>query len=135
MLNVIALRNDRAPAIPVALSSVIPRFAANRCVDGLRRELGITAAQCGAWESFADSLRANGKRMGTGLDANVQARDPIDAAFGPCQERLAALSAMRIAASGLLAVLTPSQREKAEHLLPLCCLLYRLDEAPIPGAA
>jgi hypothetical protein len=135
MLDVVTRLANRAPTAPAALSGVLPQFAANCYVDGLRLELGITAAQSGAWERFADSLRANRKRMGTRQHADVGTRDPADTAFGPCQERLAALGAMRIATSQLLAVLTTSQRQKAEQLLPLCCLLYRLDEARIPGAA
>ena len=134
MLDAVTRRANRAPAPAVALSSVPVELAASRYVDGLRLELGINAAQSAAWERFADSLRANRKRMGTRQHADVGTRDPADAVFGPCQERLAALGAMRIATSQLLAVLTTSQREKAEQLLPLCCLLYRLDEAPIPGA-
>jgi hypothetical protein len=85
----------------------------------LRRELGITSIQSNPWETFADTLRANARRMSGCATGAV---DECDALFGVLHDRMAAVSSMKAAAKALYAVLTTEQRRKAEQVLPLCCL-------------
>jgi hypothetical protein len=115
-------RDDRAPLAAFVVPSAPRRLGTYRYVDRLRTDLGITAAQSAAWEEFAASLRANGNRVHSSRDANAGTLDVIDVVFGPRRERLAALGAMKIAASELFAVLTSCQRHRAQRLLPLCCV-------------
>ena len=97
-----------------AQASAPRRSGAQRAVDGLKTQLGITARQAEAWTGFADTLWANAGRM----------RDmgAADQPFGALQDRLAALADMRRATAELFAVLSPVQRHRAQKLLPLCCL-------------
>ena len=88
----------------------------------LKRDLGIVGGQSQAWESFASSLRANARRMGAARGVASKSADVCVLVFGSLPDRLAALAAMKPAATELLAVLTPAQRRQAARLLPLCCL-------------
>lgn len=96
-----------------------PSQDGNPYLVGLRRELGIMSTQSSPWETFAETLRANGRRMG---GCATRAVDECDALFGELRDRLAAVASMKVAATALCAVLTPEQRRKAEQILPLCCL-------------
>jgi hypothetical protein len=84
-------------------------------VDSLRAALAIRESQTTAWSAFAATLSANARR----LDAVDGTRDHP---FGCLQDRLSALGCMREAAAVLLSVLDVAQQQRAQRLLPLCCL-------------
>jgi hypothetical protein len=79
----------------------------------LGAELRLSGCQAEAWAEYIAVLQSNRERMEIGASA--------DAPFGPVTERITALAAMRRAASQLDTRLSPSQRERAGELLPLCC--------------
>ena len=106
---------EHAPGCDVTMAPVssMRRDAAKHIAD-LQAKLAISEAQMAAWELFAESLRANRRRMQTFVEETEQP-------FGALEDRLAARDAMRHAAADLFAVLDRAQRQTAMRLLPLCC--------------
>jgi len=111
------------PALQPALPARPPRgpreFRARSKARGhvadLEARLAITGEQTEAWAAFAETLRANARRMASVDD---RAQQP----FGALPDRLAALRSMTGAAAQLFAVLEAPQQRMAVELLPLCCL-------------
>jgi hypothetical protein len=104
--------------VPVAAANLPTpscRSSSKRYVANLEAKLALTERQMGAWELFAECLRANRDRMQAFDDRTEQP-------FGPLEDRLAALDAMQRAATELFAVLDTLQQQTATQLLPLCCL-------------
>lgn len=99
-------------------------------LDRLHTELGLVDAQAGPWLGFVAAMRANAERLDADPepdnghdDAGMPSTlDHLDQLFGTVEQRLAALSMMRVAAARLYAVLNPRQQQTADRLLPLCCL-------------
>ena len=96
----------------------------------LRTELKITDAQTNAWNSFADALRTNAKKLGevrTSMMSHMGAAQQQPPALTErlnLQEqwliaRLEETRAMKSALTNLYAVLTEDQRKTANELLGL----------------
>jgi len=96
----------------------------------LRTELKITDAQTNAWNSFADALRTNAKKLGevrTSMMSHMGAAQQQPPALTErlnLQEqwliaRLEETRAMKTALTNLYAVLTEDQRKTANELLGL----------------
>jgi hypothetical protein len=107
-------------AIPARMMARPPRttpvaMPARGFISDLKHYLCVTEDQLGAWSSFAETLRANTRRMQNVTNAGHQA-------FGAREDRLAALESMRAAAAHLFLTLDPTQRNRALQCLPLCCL-------------
>jgi len=96
----------------------------------LRTELKITDAQTNAWNSFADALRTNAKKLGevrTSMMSHMGAAQQQPPALTErlnLQEqwliaRLEETRAMKSALTNLFAVLTEDQRKTANELLGL----------------
>jgi hypothetical protein len=104
-----------APAAASHTAATSVRAGADRYVADLQSQLAISDRQMGAWKQFAESLRANRRRM--------QAfEDEVERPFGALEDRLVARDTMQRAATGLFAVLDMAQQRTAARLLPLCCL-------------
>jgi hypothetical protein len=87
-----------------------------RPFERLAAKFGVSPTQAGSLRDFVAAMQ---------IDTPCDQPDPDDefsAIFGSHEQRLAKLSMMRTAASGLLAVLTPVQRRSAERVLPFCGL-------------
>ena len=95
----------------------------------LKTELKITDAQTGAWNAFADVLRANGWRMAEmrksmmqgGMmgqsSASISAPDRLDRMERMMTAALDAVKATKSALTPLYAVLTDEQKKTADGLL------------------
>jgi hypothetical protein len=104
--------NLMSPPARIHFGAPRPQWTAKSHLGSLEDQLSITNAQSAAWLRFADTVRANTDRT-----ERVRHRP-----FGVREERLAALSSMRAAATELFAVLDTKQRHTALQCLPLCCL-------------
>lgn len=90
----------------------------------LRTELKITEAQTGAWNAFAEALRANAKKLGEvrgAMMAQMNAAQPAPDRLGLQEQWLAArlegTRAIRAAAITLYGVLSDDQKKTADEIL------------------
>jgi hypothetical protein len=90
----------------------------------LRTELKITEAQTGAWDAFAESLRANAKKLGEvrgAMMARMNAAQQAPGRLGLQEQWLAArlegTRAMLAAVTTLYAVLSDDQKKTANEIL------------------
>ena len=109
----------------------------------LRTELKITDAQTNAWNSFADALRTNAKKLGevrTSMMSHMGAAQQQPPALTErlnLQEqwliaRLEETRAMKSALTNLYAVLTEDQRKTANELLGLHMGLGMMEMGQMP---
>ena len=109
----------------------------------LRTELKITDAQTNAWNSFADALRTNAKKLGevrTSMMSHMGAAQQQPPALTErlnLQEqwlivRLEETRAMKPALTNLYAVLTEDQRKTANELLGLHMGLGMMEMGQMP---
>ena len=86
----------------------------------LKAELGITAAQEGAWSAFAANTRARAQDMQAHRDAMLEGSATTPERFEQraqfMQQRVAAMGATAAAVKDLYAVLTPEQKAIADGL-------------------
>jgi hypothetical protein len=90
----------------------------------LRTELKITDTQTGAWNAFADALRANAKKLGEvrgSMMAQMNTAQPAPDRLGLQEQWLAArlegTRAIRAAATALYGVLADDQKKTADEIL------------------
>ena len=90
-------------AAPPPRPAIKPRSGGTSYIAGLKDKLSIAPDQAQAWESFADVLSANSRRMETENEGN-------EGPFGLIEHRVAALDSMKRTGQVLLAVLSPARR-------------------------
>lgn len=90
----------------------------------LKAEIGITDAQQGAWNAFADAMRRNAEthrtmhRQMMGMEAAaLDWQERLDRRARIMTARAEAMTALNAAAGPLFAALSEDQRQKAERLL------------------
>jgi hypothetical protein len=90
----------------------------------LRTELKVTDAQTGAWDAFAEALRANAKKLGevrgtmmAQMNAAEQAPDRLGLQEQWLAARLEGTRAIRTAAATLYGVLSDDQKKTANDIL------------------
>jgi LTXXQ motif family protein len=91
----------------------------------LKSLLGITEAQSGPWNAFAEVVRAQAKsmaeaqqkRMPTPGQAEVTLPQWVDLHLQMMEEHLAAMKKIKPAFDALYQALTPEQRQKADQLI------------------
>jgi hypothetical protein len=89
----------------------------------LRTELKITEAQTGAWDVFAETLRANAKKLGevrstmAQMHGAQQAPDRLGLQEQWLAARLEGTRAMRSAVTTLYGVLSDDQKKTADEIL------------------
>jgi hypothetical protein len=86
-----------------------------------RAELGITDAQGGAWNAFADAVRAAAKGLAAAHQAasgeDGSAPDQMQRSIALLSAHLEALKQIQAAAVPLYAALTPEQKKAADELM------------------
>ena len=91
----------------------------------LKSLLGITEAQSGPWNTFADAVRAHAKsmaelqqkRMPTSGQPKSTLPQWVDLHLQMMEEHLAAMKKIKPALDALYQALTPEQRQKADQLI------------------
>ena len=91
----------------------------------LKSWLGITEAQSGPWNAFAEAVRAQAKsmaesqqkRMPTPGQPEVTLPQWVDLHLQMMEEHLAAMKKIKPAFDALYQALTPEQRQKADQLI------------------
>jgi hypothetical protein len=90
----------------------------------LRTELKITDAQAGAWDAFAEALRANSRKLGevrgtmmAHMNASLQAPDRLALQEQWLAARLEGTRAVRSAATALYGVLSDDQKKTGNEIL------------------
>jgi hypothetical protein len=91
----------------------------------LKSLLGITEAQSGPWNAFAEVVRAQAKsmaeaqqkRMPTPGQAELTLPQWVDLHLQMMEEHLAAMKKIKPAFDALYQALTPEQRQKADQLI------------------
>jgi hypothetical protein len=103
----------------------------------LRTELKITEAQIGAWDAFAEALRANAKKLGdvrstmmAQINAAQQAPDRLGLQEQWLTARLEGTRAIRAAVTALYGVLSDDQKKTANDILA-----PHMGMTMMPGAA
>ena len=96
-------------------------------ISFLKTELKITDAQMPQWTAFADTLRANAKRMsemrnsmmqgGRAGDASISAADRLDRMEKMMTAMTEAIKATKATLTPLYAVLTDEQKKVADQLI------------------
>jgi hypothetical protein len=107
----------------------------------LRTELKITEAQTGAWDAFAEALRANAKRLGDVRGAMMPQMNSAQHAperMGLLEQWLAArlegTRAIRAAVTALYGVLSDDQKNTANEILaPHMGMVTMTPVAAMPG--
>ena len=107
----------------------------------LRTELKITAAQTGAWDAFAEALRANAKKLGevrgtmtAQMNAAQQAPDRLSLQERWLAARLEGTRAIRTAVTALYGVLSDDQKKTANEILaPHMGMMAMMPGAAMPG--
>jgi hypothetical protein len=91
----------------------------------LKSWLGITEAQSGPWNTFADVVRAQAKSLAEAQQKRLPAPGQpewtlpqwIDQHLKTMDEHLAAMKKVKPAFDNLYQALTPAQRQKADQLI------------------
>jgi hypothetical protein len=91
----------------------------------LKSLLGITEAQSGPWNAFADVVRAQAKSVAESQQKRMPATGQpewtlpqwVDLHLQTTEERLAAMKKIKPALDALYQALTPEQRQKADQLV------------------
>ena len=107
--------------------------ASNESLAAIRTEIGITDRQAGAWNRFVAANRAEPMRGMPGMNMGARMSQPMQSGSMPMtamslpqrlahremmmEAHLRDLQRVKAAVTRLYAVLTPTQRAKADHLL------------------
>lgn len=90
----------------------------------LKSWLGVTEAQNGPWNTFADVVRAQAKSLAESQQKRMPTSQPestlpqwVDQHLQMMEEHLAAMKKIKPALDGLYQALTPEQRQKADQLV------------------
>ena len=91
----------------------------------LKSWLGITEAQSGPWNAFADNVRAQAKSLADAQQKRMPATGQtqwtlpqwVDAHLQMMEDHLAAMKKVKPALDDLYRALTPEQRQKADQLV------------------
>lgn len=91
----------------------------------LKSLLGITAAQSGPWNTFAEVVRAQAKSLAESQQKRMPASGQpelslpqwVDLHLETMEEHLAAMKKIKPALDALYQALTPEQRQKADQLI------------------
>lgn len=110
------------PMMGITTDGQASTFAEGR-VAFLRAELGITDAQKGVWDAYAETIKRNlqsmqgmWKTMKAVFEAKTPA-DRLDAQIAAMDTRLAALKEIKPALATLYAALSTEQKKKADEVL------------------
>jgi len=91
----------------------------------LKTELGITKAQMGVWNAYAEALKAQpAKKIGMGMmgaKTKGTALEKMDARIKRTEAKLAGMKAMKPATEALYNALSDDQKKKADKLLGKRC--------------
>lgn len=95
----------------------------------IKAELAITDAQSVAWNTYASAVKARASTMQGMHDTMMQAMQSgtatarMDAHIKAMEAMTEALKALKPATEALYAVLTPEQKQKADQLLGMGCMM------------
>ena len=110
------------PMMGTTTDGKISTFAEGR-IAFLKAELGITDAQKGAWDAYAETIKSNFHSM-QGMWKTMQAvfeaktpGDRLDAQISAMDSRLAALKQVKPALEKLYGALSAEQKKKADEVL------------------
>jgi hypothetical protein len=95
----------------------------------IKADLAITDAQSAAWNTYASAVKARASSMQGMHDTMMQAMQSgtptarMDAHIKAMEAMTEALKALKPATEALYAVLTPEQKQKADQLLGMGCMM------------